>query len=166
MVYQTVVKHLIFCAHTTPAPVPSNMGRRVLRNVEAAGSSANIAFWSAWTPGQHSLIRAEGLRFVAFTLSFSTGKTHCLIHRAMEMARQKQKVLFLIMNFECKVKTLVQIVIELMVKSVDKLVRDCLTVDYLNIDDSSIPADVIPRIRCTLAGTPAPAHSLMIWSCL
>jgi hypothetical protein len=75
MVYRTVVKHLLFSAHASPAPVTSNMGSRVLKNVEEAGTAENVALWSLWTPAQRSLTEATDLPFVTFISSFSTGKT-------------------------------------------------------------------------------------------
>ena len=109
MVFRTIAKHLLFSAHASPAPTTSNIGGRVVKNVEKAGSAENIAVWSLWTPGQLSLVKAENLQFVLFASSFSTGKTKCLLHSALNKARRVKLVLILICNNNTKKKTLLQL---------------------------------------------------------
>jgi hypothetical protein len=141
MVFRTLAKHLLFSAHASPAPTTSNIGGRVLKNMEKAGSAENIAVWSLWTPGQLSLVKAENLQFVLFASSFSTGKTKCLLHSALNKARSGKKVLILICNNNTKKKTLLQMTLNESINSENAVTQNNIILDFfcLQKGESFIP---------------------------
>ena len=110
MVYRTLVKYLLFCIHASPGPiVKSKEVQKVEELMHEAGRAENIALWSCWTLGQNSLMRRQGLKNVVMASSMATGKTECLVGKALELNRSGEMVLIIICNYVCDRKTLLHL---------------------------------------------------------
>jgi len=103
MDYRDLVKYLLFGVHANKsgAPVVSKMAREVHDKVMKAGTPDNIEYWSCWTPQQMGLMKSKTLRFAVFPSSMCTGKTECLVGKAIEKARAGEKVLVVIFGYMC-----------------------------------------------------------------
>ena len=91
--FKTLVKFLIFCTAKFPLPIGLNFHNKLGEAMEKQGSKDNIQVWCFPTPQQKTLLYQDHLLFMA---AWGTGKTFLMTWKAMQLARQNQKVLFLV----------------------------------------------------------------------
>ena len=92
-----LAKYLLFCSTYDKVPVSSVIDFKIKENLDKSGGAENVILWN-WTPGQKSLLDGD-VPLVIFTSYWSTGKTVVMFEKAKDLARNGEKVIYVIANY-------------------------------------------------------------------
>ena len=134
----SICKYLLFCSPVVSVPVRSNMVDEV-NNAHGSQSVENIIVWCYPTPQQRLLFDKTKLVFLS---PWGSGKTMFMIWKAIELAKEGHRVLFLLFNDRqntFKPETL--LFLELQEKFRDY--QDFIDVEIVLLDDGEVRLDEI-----------------------
>jgi hypothetical protein len=110
--FKNICKFMILAVSKTQLPVKGSLMRKIQVLREEAGSFANISLWGFWNPKQQAIMSCDDLDAVILTGSFSVGKTTTFKGRALKLANNGEKVLFINAMGHTKSKTLMTFELE------------------------------------------------------
>ena len=98
--FTNVAGYLLFFAGFDAVQTPSRLIKSISSKIDAASTAENIELWMSFTPDQYSIL---GLCFVVFVACWGSGKTLLMFHKAIQISKKGEKVLFLVFNADSKV---------------------------------------------------------------
>ena len=93
--FKTMMKLLLYCSSNSILPFGKTYFYKLEGAVEKQGSLNNIKTWCFPTPEQKQILDKNHVYFYA---TWGTGKTLLMTWKSLELAKLKEKVLFLIFN--------------------------------------------------------------------
>ena len=91
--FQFMAKYLLFSCQAIPLPFGKRFDKAVRTNIVKQGCEQNIRTWCFPTPAQKTVLNHSKVLFLS---TFGTGKTLLMVRKALELAEQGEKVIFLI----------------------------------------------------------------------
>ena len=136
--FKKIAKLLLFLASYEPVVTPARMTDVLVQIIDKAENLDCILFWNqifcqifCWTPNQLSLIKTETLKKLLLLSQPSSGKTFILKSKAKKLARNGEKVLFLLPCYEN-----IQSLLFFQLQQEFKEFNGNITVDNVKADDS------------------------------
>ena len=109
--FQFMAKYLLFSSQAIPLPFGKRFDKAVRTNIRKQGCEQNIRIWCFPTPAQKTILNHSKVLFLS---TFGTGKTLLMVKKALTLAEQGGKVMFLIFKkFDwCTINTLLYMILD------------------------------------------------------
>ena len=91
--FKLIARYLLFCSSVVALPIGGNYNKAVMNAIAEAGSLKNIKIWCFLTPNQRMILHQSHIIFLS---CWGTGKTLLMVSKAIEIAKSRKNVLFLI----------------------------------------------------------------------